>query len=174
MVALDTIRPHLTPNFVAAFRALGKQVGYSKLGRAIAYAKLPAVTTGVEPKVSRNGRRGKHEWFCRGNGRKHTCVCHSVCRECLVNPQHRFTHNPTGIFAYSFLVSGQRGTTAETDSLGRGHRLHAIANAMPKRECCGLPMGVMPDSLDPRRWRYQCAVDPKHQEDTEISIAVSP
>jgi len=65
MVALDTLRPHLTPGFVEAFRALGKQVGYRNLGRAIAYVELspngdkPAIPTAHAPKASRSGRKGK-------------------------------------------------------------------------------------------------------------------
>lgn len=41
MVALDTLKPHLTRDFVVAFKTLGKQVGYRNLGRAIAYMKMP-------------------------------------------------------------------------------------------------------------------------------------
>lgn len=172
MVALDTL--HLTPEFVTAFRTLGKQVGYSKLGRAIAYTKVPPAVmnthgpTAYKPKVSRNGRKGKHQWFCRGNGRKHTCVCYTVCQACLKEPDHRFTHDGKGPMRYSMLLSRQVAKDVGV------RKLQEIADALPKRECCGSPMGVMPDSLDPRRWRYQCAVNPKHQEDTEINIACSP
>jgi len=58
-VCLETIKPHLTPEFVGAFRALGKQVGYSKLGRAIAYVNLSPNGDGPNLEstltVSRNG-----------------------------------------------------------------------------------------------------------------------
>jgi len=51
MVALDTLKPHLTHDFLVAFRALGKQVGYRNLGRAIAYTELPS-DNGSEPEQS--------------------------------------------------------------------------------------------------------------------------
>lgn len=189
MVCLDTIRPHVTRDFLREFRALGKQVGYRNLGRAIAYMDTTALMpTSATPTVSRNGqrrngRKGKHQWFCRGSGRKHTCVCYTVCQTCLKEPEHRFTHNVKGIFAYSFLV--QRGNGAASVS---GHTLQEIAACLmdnPKIafgrwthetevKCCGEPMGVMPDSLDPSRWRYQCAVDPKHSRDVRIAIGCGP
>jgi len=59
MIALGTLKPHLTPEFLTAFRALGKQVGYRNLGRAIAYTKLDATSLGRTPSIAGNGDGSK-------------------------------------------------------------------------------------------------------------------
>jgi len=60
MIALETLKPHLTPEFVASFRALGKQVGYRNLGRAIAYSAESDIALDTPiPSIAGNGNGSK-------------------------------------------------------------------------------------------------------------------
>jgi len=78
----------LTPEFVREFKALGKQVGYRRLGRAIAYAVVLPPLKDSKAIIVRNGngskphsRRNKvvHHWACNTKRSRAcgylTCAC---------------------------------------------------------------------------------------------------
>jgi len=84
----------------------------------------------------------------------------------LADPKHRYTHDVRYPFTYGFYAP----TEWKLDLPLGDQTLRTFADALAVRSCCGERMGLTPDFTNPTRWRYQCAVDPKHSEDTEINI----
>ena len=180
MICLDEIRPHITPEFLASFRKLGKQVGYRNLGRAIAYLPADSITrvTGrvratesvlsTTPSISQNGNGHKAYTGKVSRNRRKQRFDGPRCYECTrvdeagrqVADTHRYQHRIKFPFTHAVRVK-----TAVVNE-----NVEAIAAWLPSKKCCGQKMGIMPTWDGTGRWRYQCETRPLHYSDVEIVI----
>ena len=189
MIALGTLKPHLTPEFLTAFRALGKQVGYRNLGRAIAYTKLDATSLGRTPSIAGNGDRGNLADKFQAEREAYQARCRTRAA-----PRAMYRHKGKRYHPMCCQLAAEQGIPAfmahadthfwrwpsvlrvrgwNEVSGGNEWRVKAVADALPSRKCCKHRMGLTPDYTDAHHWRYQCDKNPDHCQDIMITIGPS-